>query len=107
MILGRKVLIGTILKRYGVQVNEVEALRQKSIIGSYPDTEYTDYVTYQGTNPARKSGKDHKKCGKRVPMMYAHKCLYCSFWFCTKCAEIHFGKTREQHKAEMIESGEA
>ena len=80
--MGRKVTLTTILKRFGVQVNEVTSLREKSIERSGVDKVYTDYITCQGTNPARKSGKDHKKCGKRVSMNYAYKCLYCQFWFC-------------------------
>ena len=101
--MGRKVSQETTQKRYLIQVKEINALRQNSVTGNYPDAEYTDYVTCQGTHPARLSGKEHKKCGKKVSMMFAYKCLYCSFWFCTKCAEIHFGKTREQHNAEMKE----
>lgn len=30
------------------------------------------------------------------------KCLYCWMWFCEKCAEEHFGKTREQWREEEI-----
>ena len=94
------------MRRFAVQAKEVSALRENSVVGGYPDAVYTDYVTCQGTHPARLSGKGNKKCDKRISMMYAYKCLYCGFWFCAKCAEIHFGKTREQHKAEMLEAGE-
>jgi hypothetical protein len=96
-----KVSIQTVLKRYQVQCIEIESLRGKSITGTGLDTVYTDYVTCQGTHPARLSGEDHKKCGRRVSMANAYKCLYCSFWFCLTCAEKHFGKTKEQHNTEM------
>lgn len=99
----RKISVETALKRYQVQVKEIEALRKNSVVGGYPDAVYTDYVTCQGTQPSRLSGEGHKKCGKRVSMMFAYKCLYCNFWFCATCAEIHFGKTREQHNKEMAE----
>jgi hypothetical protein len=36
-------------------------------------------------------------------MANAYKCLYCGFWFCLPCAEIHFGKTKEQYAAENKE----
>jgi hypothetical protein len=59
-------------------------------------------VRCYGTQPSRLNGKDHKGCGKWVRIDKAYKCLYCEFWFCLTCAEIHFGKTKEQHKAELI-----
>jgi beta-xylosidase len=97
----RKISMETARIRYRTQASEVEALRQKSITGAYPNSQYTDYVTCQGTHPGRLSGAGHKKCGKRVSMQFAFKCLYCSYWFCATCAEIHFGKTRKQHNEEM------
>ena len=100
--MSHKISVETALKRFHIQVKEIEALRKNSVIGkSFFDRVYTDYVTCQGTQPSRLSGEGHKKCGKRVSMMYAFKCLYCDFWFCKSCAEIHFGKTREQHNKEM------
>lgn len=104
--MGREISQETIWKRFRIQVEEIESLRKNSVVGSYPDAKYTDYVTCQGTQPSRLSGKGHKKCGKRISMMNAFKCLYCSFWFCAKCAEIHFGKTRDQHRDEIAKSGE-
>jgi hypothetical protein len=94
--MGYKVTLETVLKRYEVQVREVHKLREESVVNG----EYTAYITCQGTHPGRTSGKGHKKCGRRTPLMYAYKCLYCSFWFCPACAEKHFGKTREQYKKE-------
>ena len=105
--MGHRVLKETIYKRYEIQVTEVVDLRENSVVGEGFDKRYTDYVTCQGTHPSRLSGKKHKKCGKRIRMMYAYKCLYCSFWFCAACAEIHFGKTRKQHNAELAENKDA
>lgn len=99
----RKITAETVLKRYQVQCIEVENLRSKSIVGTGMDAAYTDYVTCQGTQPGRLSGEEHKKCGRKVSMTNAYKCLYCSFWFCLPCAEKHFGKTKEQHKAEVLD----
>lgn len=32
-----------------------------------------------------------------------YRCLYCGLWFCFNCAENHFGKTFEDHWAELPE----
>jgi hypothetical protein len=32
-------------------------------------------------------------CGQRRALTHAYRCLYCGEWYCTTCAEIHFGKT--------------
>lgn len=93
----RKISVETALRRLHSQEAEVEALRHNSV----KDGLYTDYVTCQGTQPGRLSGEGHKKCGYRVPMSKAFKCLYCGFWFCADCAEVHFGKTRAEHAEEM------
>lgn len=104
----RKVSSEIISKRFQIQVKEIESLRNNSVKrfgitkSGIPDDRYTDYVTCQGTQPSRLSGDWHKKCGKQVSIMYAYKCLYCNFWFCGSCAEIHFGKTREQYYNENI-----
>lgn len=105
----RKILLEIALKRYQVQVKELEALHKNSVVNfgvdpaGYPDDRYTDYVTCQGTQPSRLSGEGHKKCSRLVRLMFAYKCLYCDFWFCKSCAGIHFGKTKEQHNKEMAE----
>ena len=40
------------------------------------------------------------ECGLNMPLRFAFRCLYCGQWYCTTCAEIHFGKTREQYNKE-------
>lgn len=70
------------------------------------DSRYTAYVTCQGTQPGRLSGEGHKRCGKKVSIDRAYKCLYCGYWFCADCAEKHFGKTRDEYREEMKSSGE-
>jgi len=30
-------------------------------------------------------------CHKKVKLIYAYRCLYCSIWYCKECAEEHFG----------------
>lgn len=108
VVLGRKISADTMHRRFLTQTLELNAIRRrceddefagKSKIG----TIRTDMVTCQGTQPSRLSGERHRSCGKRVAIEFAYKCLYCSFWFCASCAEIHFGKTREQHNKEMSE----
>lgn len=89
-----------------MQAVELESIRKRCIEGGGMNAVYTDYVTCQGTQPGRLSGDGHKKCGKRVSLSYAYKCLYCGYWFCATCAEVHFGKTREQFKAEQDGKGE-
>lgn len=39
-------------------------------------------------------------CWKKLWMPEAYKCLYCDEWYCRECAEIHFGKTVEEYRAE-------
>jgi len=39
-------------------------------------------------------------CDNKLPLPYAFRCLYCGEYYCQKCAEIHFGKTREEHNRE-------
>lgn len=34
-------------------------------------------------------------CGLIIYWLNAFRCLYCGEWYCQKCAEEHFGKTRE------------
>jgi len=63
-------------------------------------------VRCYGTQPSRPDGKGHKGCGKWVRIDFAYKCLYCGFWFCAACAEVHFGKTREEHIEELKAKGE-
>jgi len=40
------------------------------------------------------------RCGWKRGIMHMFQCLYCREWFCERCAEDHFGKTREQWRAE-------
>ena len=40
------------------------------------------------------------RCGWKRAVLKMYKCLYCGEWLCEICAEAHFGKTREQYKAE-------
>lgn len=39
-------------------------------------------------------------CGWKRGIMRMYQCLYCKVWFCQLCAEVHFGKTIKQFKAE-------
>ncbi len=42
------------------------------------------------------------RCGCMLKLwpQYAYKCLYCGEWYCAKCAEVHFGKTRKEYRLE-------
>jgi len=33
-------------------------------------------------------------CGVWIIVSHGFRCLYCLEWYCLKCAEIHFGRTR-------------
>jgi hypothetical protein len=33
-------------------------------------------------------------CNKYVPWREMYRCLYCGIWFCTECAEQHYGMRR-------------
>lgn len=39
--------------------------------------------------------------GLRIPCWKLYRCVYCGFFFCESCAEIHFGKTRAAYEAEQ------
>ena len=41
-------------------------------------------------------------CGWRRSILHMYQCLYCRVWFCENCAEVHFGKTREEYKHEHL-----
>jgi len=36
------------------------------------------------------------RCGNFLSSISSYKCLYCKEWFCTECAEEHFGVTVEE-----------
>ena len=39
-------------------------------------------------------------CGWKRGVVKMFQCLYCNIWFCTLCAEEHFGKTLAKYKKE-------
>lgn len=39
-------------------------------------------------------------CGWKRSIILMYKCLYCKVYFCTLCAEKHFGKTVEEYRNE-------
>jgi len=43
------------------------------------------------------------ECGKRAHIRFFFKCLYCHQYYCYRCAEVHFGKTVSEYKAEKNE----
>lgn len=43
-----------------------------------------------------KRGSVECECERVVQIRFMYRCLYCGIWFCQQCAEIHFGKTREE-----------
>lgn len=40
------------------------------------------------------------ECGQLRALVLAYRCLYCGRRFCTRCAEIHFGKTIREYRKE-------
>lgn len=43
-------------------------------------------------------------CGKTLPILSMHNCLYCSQHYCKTCAEEHFGETvKEWKRREQLE----
>lgn len=42
-------------------------------------------------------------CGITIKLVFAFRCLYCGEFYCGKCAEIHFGKTRAQYEHERTD----
>ena len=43
------------------------------------------------------TGRTHCGCGKELHATNCIRCLYCGQFLCVKCAEIHFGLTREDY----------
>ncbi len=39
-------------------------------------------------------------CGTKRAVVKMFQCLYCNQWYCTICAEQHFGKTISEYRAE-------
>lgn len=37
-------------------------------------------------------------CEEKFELDKMYKCLYCDIWYCTKCAETHFGQTQQEWK---------
>ena len=44
-------------------------------------------------------GETHCGCGVPINAMNSFRCVYCGLFLCVKCAEIHFGITREAYDA--------
>lgn len=44
------------------------------------------------------------ECGRSFPLRFTYRCLYCGMFLCQQCAEIHFGKTRDQHNLEQAKA---
>ena len=38
------------------------------------------------------------RCGTKRGITEMYRCLYCNEWFCTLCAEAHFGQTISEYK---------
>lgn len=47
------------------------------------------------------------RCGWERAVLEMYRCLYCGEWLCEVCAEAHFGKTREQYRAERLAKTQA
>lgn len=46
------------------------------------------------------------RCGWERSALLMYKCLYCQEWFCTICAEQHFGKTIKEYHEEKTQTQE-
>jgi len=91
-----------VMGRYAEQCRQVG----KIISNASKVDDLNNFVRCQGTQPSRPDGLGHEECRHVMPIDRAYKCLYCGFWFCTTCAEKHFGKTREEHRETLKEAGE-
>lgn len=47
---------------------------------------------------AVEAGTVHCPCGRLRDLTLTFRCLYCGVWYCTPCAEAHFGRTVEAHR---------
>ena len=58
------------------------------------------------TEQVMDKGRPFVRCGclRKLQMYQAYKCLYCEEWYCRECAEVHFGKTVEEHQKERKDS---
>ena len=55
-----------------------------------------DDVVYSQTNQLQKMRIVRCACSEWLKITHFYRCLYCNECFCAKCAETHFGMTREQ-----------
>jgi len=67
------------------------------------NTEKAKFVAAQFKEAMFHEGQPVQKvtcgCGLCMPLRFAYKCLYCGEYYCMKCVEVHFGKTREEYRA--------
>lgn len=45
-------------------------------------------------------------CSRTLPLRFAYRCLYCGQFYCQKCAEEHFGKTRKEYDSERASNSQ-
>lgn len=43
------------------------------------------------------------RCGRTFALRFMYRCLYCGEYYCLRCAEVHFGMSREQYKKVSLE----
>ena len=65
-----------------------------------PDDEQDRYLMAKIFHQAKEmdiTGRTHCGCGKELNALNCFRCVYCGQFLCVKCAEIHFGLTREDY----------
>ncbi|TQV85224.1 hypothetical protein FKG94_03270 [Exilibacterium tricleocarpae] len=69
---------------------------------SFSDWQKKLVFVAQQTKQAMDKNRPFVRCGcqKKLWMQNAYKCLYCGEWYCKECAEIHFGKTVAEYRAQ-------
>lgn len=62
-----------------------------------------DHVLRQMQQASASKTEIECRCGQRVRLWMAFRCLYCGEYFCKGCAEEHYGKSRAEYLAEHPE----
>lgn len=77
-----------------------EAEKEWIASGRIVQKQVRETVTQQAAGVGCRSATITCPCGIPRGIMLMYQCLYCKIWFCDQCAEVHFGKTVAEYRAE-------
>lgn len=63
----------------------------------HPSDKRTKVLIFKQTMEIDLNGATACGCGKEINALNSFRCVYCGQFMCVKCAEVHFGVTREEY----------